>query len=244
MSMKVQSALVLSTALVLVLACGGGGSEVEPEAAPEPEEEPEDAPDAEPEEATDAEPEEGGDEAWIDAAIDRALEMETMPGTSGEASEERRDELRAFFQKHPEYEDEAELDKLADLACAFGIESAHERLHHPEPLTPYVVEVDKPGWKLVVAHASYHCTSDDWSWFTNDVQTAVTAKGILWDYANADHDVLVVKLGGEEVARVPLQEQGYLMLQEGQLPLDVGHDMPEGVIAEASKVFGVELKGG
>ena len=225
-----QSTALLPLLLATALACSGIGTE-DPLPAEVSPPDPTPAPVPEP----DAPDEDEGPTGWIDEAI----EMETMPGTSGDESEERMKELRAFFLAHPEYEDPAELEKLADLACGYGLEEAHVKLHDPEPRTPRTVTVEKPGWKLMVAYSEYHCTSDDWSWFTNEVREAVSPKGVGWDYAGATHDVLVVKLGDEEVQRVPLEGQGYLMLHDGKDPQHAGHDMPEGVIEAAQDAFGL-----
>lgn len=224
------STATLAVLLATALACGGTPSEA-PEPPPEPSEEPQPQPQPEPEE-----PE--APDAWIDDAIADAVELETMPGTSGDPGEEHLEELRAFFVAHPEYEDPDERRKLADLACAFGFIDAHERFHDPKARSPYEVTVDGPGWKLMVAHASDHCTSDDWSWFTNEVQTAMTPLGVQWAYAGANHDVLVVKRGEDDVKRIPLENQGYLMLKDGGEPEDLGHDMPEGIIERAKEYFG------
>ncbi|MCA9569208.1 MAG: hypothetical protein KC656_15270, partial [Myxococcales bacterium] len=178
---------------------------------------------------------------WIEAVIDEAIDMETQPGTSPDGSDEQRARLRAFFEAHPEYREASERQKLADLACAFGIEDAHAKLTSPEPRTPLTVTVTADGWKLVVAHASDWCTSDDWAWFTNDVQTAVTAKGVLWDYAGARNDAVVVMRDGAELVRVPLEGQGYLVLGDGVEKAEIGHDMADGVITSIGEHFGMEL---
>lgn len=47
-----------------------------------------------------------------------------------------------------------------------------------------------------------------------------------------------MKLGEAEVKRIPLENQGYLLLKDGGEPEDLGHDMPEGIIERAREYFG------
>lgn len=199
--------------------------EVPPEPVPEIEEPPEAAPD------------------WIDALIPKAIEWEIMPGTTADENPERPAQLRAFFEAHPEYRDDEALQaELADLACAFGVEDGHERRVNPPPATPLVVEVSTDDWRVMVAHAGGWCTSDDWSWFTNEVQEAVTAKGITWGYGDATNDVLIVKRGETELARQPLAGSGYTMLAAGKSAGETGHDMVDGVLGAAGGYFGVAFR--
>lgn len=176
---------------------------------------------------------------WIDEAVALALEWEVQPGTSPEEDPERPGQLRTFFEAHPEYSDSEKLYQLQDPACAFGIEGAHERLGAKKE--PLVVEVSSDDWRVMVAVAGGFCTSDDWAWFTNEVQETVKQKKITYEYATADNDVLVIRRAGKELLRRPLDGQGYVMLAAGKEPGETGHDMVPGVLAAASDYFGVAL---
>lgn len=191
------------------------------------------------------EPEEPPEQVdWIDAAVQEAIGWEEQPGTMlDEAYVQRRlPELRTFFQAHPEYEDPERRETLADLACAFQLEGAHERLANPEPTAPLEVEVTGEDWRVLVSHASGWCTSDDWAWFSNSVHEAAEAEGITTGSAGAQNPELVVVRDGTVLVRHPLEDQGYALLQAGKAPEEVEHDMVDGVLAAASAYFGVELE--
>lgn len=231
--------------VLLGLGCGGVEALLNPALEPlEPgvEEPGAEAPGVE--EPKQPEPKQPEPEDWIEIAVEEALGWEEMPGTTMDEdyAEQRRGELRTFFEAHEVYADPQEREKLADLACAFQIEGAHERLRSPKPREAAEVEVDGDGWRLVVAHASGWCTSDDWSWFTAEVGEALEGTGIVYAYAGAENDVLVVRRGGAEVARHPLEGQGYLLLAEGRPPGEAPHDMVDGVLEAASGYFGIELE--
>jgi len=175
---------------------------------------------------------------WVDAAVQEAVDWEEMPGTTSEDDPARRDALRAFFLAHPVYEDPARRQALADMACAMGTEAAHERLAKQPPAKPMVVEVKGPAWRLVVAHASDWCTSDDWAYFTHTVDEGVTARGIDYAYAGAEVSEVVVTSGGAEQARLTLDGQGYLLAKANARSQDAAHDMPDGVLEQAWDYFG------
>lgn len=179
--------------------------------------------------------------AWVDQAVAEALEWEVMPGTTGDPDDgTRAAALRTFFLAHPEYADAARRTPLADHACAIGTEASHERITKPPARVPLEVTVDKDSWQLVVAHSSVLCTSDDWSWYTHEVSEAMGAMGIQYGYAPAGNDVVIVRRGGAEVARLPLEGQGYVVAGAGRSPLELGHDVSAGVIEAVSKYFGTE----
>lgn len=167
---------------------------------------------------------------WIEAAVQDALAAEQMPGTTGEEDPARPGQLRSFFAAHPEYADQTRLDALLADACADGIEGTHARLLDPPPRAPLVVEVGADPWRLVVIHAASRCTSDDWSWFTHEVEEAMGARGVPTAYADADHDAVVVQRAGQELGRYPLSGQGYLALEAGRAPVEAAHAPPEEVI--------------
>ena len=176
---------------------------------------------------------------WIAEAIEEAVQWEVMPGTSGEEEPGRRDELRGFFEAHPEYEDPQKREGLADLACGMGTEGGHAWLMKPEPKTPAVVQVSSDEWRVVLAHASHWCTSDDWAWFTNEVAEEARKHGIQYAYAGATNDVMVVMHGEEQVARYPLSEEGYLFAAPGRESENTDHDLPEFVISAMDTYFGL-----
>jgi hypothetical protein len=229
---------------VFVLGCGGAlPMPIEPPSVvPEPaqHEEADDGTPSADEVVADAEPVEEGDPTpeWVTEAVAQATDWEVMPGTTSEENPERTLELRAFFLAHPEYEDPDERQKLADMACSLGTEEAHKRLNNPKAAQPMVVHVDSASWSLVISHSSYWCTSDDWSYFTNEVDEAVAAKGIQTAYANAEVSQVVVKSGETELARIPMDGQGYVFARAGQPTSEMEHDMPEGVIQGAMEYFG------
>ncbi len=163
--------------------------------------------------------------AWVEEAVEAALEWEIMPGTSGEPAPVRAGELRAFFTSHPEYADPERRGQLADPACGLGsTEAAHERLQSPPEATPLVVEVTRKDWAVVVAYADVMCTSDDWTYYSHDALEAGEQAGALTAYANADEPVVIVRSGEEELARVPLEGQGFKVLRAGEDPREIGYD--------------------
>lgn len=179
--------------------------------------------------------------AWVDQAVGEALAWEVMPGTTDDPDDgTRAAALRTFFLAHPEYADAARRAPLADHACAIGTEASHERITKPPARVPLEVAVDKESWRLVVAHSAVLCTSDDWSWYTHEVGEAVGAMGIQYEHAEAENDVVIVRRGGAEVARLPLEGQGYVVAGAGRSPLALGHDMSAGVIEAVSTYFGTE----
>lgn len=175
---------------------------------------------------------------WVEAAVREALEWEVMPGTTAVEDPTRPPALRAFFLGHPEYEAADRRAALADLACAFGTEEAHKRLSAPAAPAPYVVELTDPSGRVVLAHASSWCTSDDWSWFTNEVGEALKGRGIPYAYAGAEYNELVLRRGEAEVARFPLSGQGYLATELGRAPTEIGHSMVEDVLPALWAYYG------
>lgn len=163
--------------------------------------------------------------AWLDEAVEAALEWEIMPGTTGEPTPERAEELRAFFASHPEYEDPQRRALLADPACGLAsTEAAHELLQAPAETEPLVVEVSGEGWAVVVAHVDVLCTSDDWTTYSHDALQAGADAGATTAYASADNPVVLVRAGEQELARVALEGQGFLVVRAGQEPAEIGYD--------------------
>jgi hypothetical protein len=176
---------------------------------------------------------------WIEAAVDRALEGEVMPGTTEEPDPAREPLVRAFFEAHGEYSDPKRLEELLSLGC-LGVEDAHERLRAPPPKDPLVVEVTAEDWKVVVGHAETPCTSDDWSWFNNDIREAVEARQIVYAYGGASNGEVVVRnAAAEKLKSHPLEGQGYLLLSSAHPPREFGHDLPTAVIEGAFAHFGM-----
>lgn len=163
--------------------------------------------------------------AWIDDAVTDALEWEVMPGTDGEPEPGRAEELRAFFTTHPQYADAETREGLADGACGLGgVEAAHERLQAPPTPEPLVVEVEGDDWAVVIGHVDVLCTSDDWAYYSHEAMTAAEELGATVGYANADVSALVVRSSDRELARVPLEGQGFLGLKAGGEPTAIGYD--------------------
>lgn len=155
-------------------------------------------------------------DGWIDGAVEEALAWEVQPGTTAEPDDgTRAAALRAFFAAHPEYADPARRQALAAHACGLGTEAAHAWLAAPPPRAPLVVEVAADAWEVFVAHADVHCTSDDWGWYAAEAAEAAGARGAVTGYGSPEHDVVVVRRAGVEVARAPLTGQGYLLLAAG-----------------------------
>lgn len=225
----------LLVALLLALGCAGIGDGT-PSPVPPPT--PAVAPPAT-EPAPEAAAVDSTDPAWVDAAVQEALDWEIMPGTSGgDEDPARAGALRTFFLAHPEYEDSARRELLAAQACGLdGTEGAHEYLIHPPPKTPVVVEVDGADWRILVPHANAHCTSDDWSWYSNEASEGAIARGAVTSYGGADNDVVLVKSGGAEVARIPLSGQGFLAARAGAEPRDLDYD-PSSIEAAMDEYFG------
>lgn len=222
--------LLLTT--ILALGCAGLGTEPAPPPAEPP------VPDAAP---APPEPEVAAPTAddWVTEAVEQALAWEIMPGTSGgEVDPERAATLRAFFLAHPEYRDPDKRALLARQACGLdGTEAAHAYLANPPPKTPVTVEVTGTDWKVMVAHADDHCTSDDWSWYTNEASQAASARGAVTAYGGPENDVVVVVSGGTEVARFPLSGQGWLMARAGQEPTEAAYD-PSSYVGSFDAYFG------
>lgn len=225
--------------LGLLLACAGAGSNAPP------------APDAL---AADAAPVVGGapggpaapaapiapaDLAWLEPAVAEALAWEVMPGTTDEPDPARADALRAFFLAHPEYGDPARREALAAEACGLGgTEAAHAWLRAPPPREPLVVDVTDEDWKVFVAHAAHHCTSDDWTWYTAEASQEATARGAATAYGTPTHDALVVRRGDVEVARVPLAGQGFLAARAGRDPKPIAYAPTPEVLPELDAYLG------
>ncbi|MSQ04261.1 MAG: hypothetical protein EXR71_20640 [Myxococcales bacterium] len=133
-----------------------------------------------------------------------ALSWEQMPGTSGgEEDPKRPPALHAFFLGHPEYADPAHREALAGEACGMdNTEAAHAWLKNPPPRTPLILEVTSESWKVFVAHSSHHCTSDDWAYYTSEANTAASQRGADVGYADPTNDAVVVRLHGQELARI------------------------------------------
>lgn len=179
-----------------------------------------------------------GDPAWVAAAVEEALAWEIMPGTTGEPEPGRAGELRAFFLGHPEYADATRRAALAEHACGIGTEGAHTQLTAPPAKVALELTVDAADWRVVVAHASTHCTSDDWSWYTSEVGEALQARGVAYGYGGPDHDVAVVRREGVEVARLPLAGQGFAAVRAGAAPIEVEYGPTEGVLAALDPYLG------
>lgn len=223
--------------LLLALACSGlPGGETPVAEAPPVETPPAEAPPTEP---TPAEtPANGGDPAWVADAVKQALEWEIMPGTTGEPEPGRADQLRTFFLAHPEYADPARREPLALHACGLGTEAAHTYLTSPPPKTPVEISVTTDDWRVVVAHASKHCTSDDWSYYTSEVGQALDARGVKYEYGGPDNDVAVVKRDGAEVGRIPLTGQGFAAARAGKAPIEVEYATTDTVLAGLDPYLG------
>lgn len=201
----------LAVSVLLALACG---ATPEPLPTPSPEEE------------------------WIDQAVDEALEWEIMPGTTGEPDPARRPALAAFFRAHPEYRDPETRARLGLHACGLGgTEAAHAWLTAPPPKTAVRVEVTGDDWRVLVAHTDVYCTSDDWTWYTNEADEGARARGASTAYAAPDQGEVLVLVEGKERARVPLQGQGFLALRAGQAPVDIAYD-PSAITPGLDAAFG------
>ena len=84
---------------------------------------------------------------------------------------------------------------------------------------------------MVVAYADVMCTSDDWTAYSHAALEAGAQAGAVTGYADARRTVLLVRAGEEELARVPLEGQGFLVVRAGQEPVPIGYDpsAPEAV---------------
>ena len=167
----------------------------------------------------------GVSDAWVEEAVEDALDNEIMPGTTGEPEPGREDALRAFFQAHPEYRDAERRAPLWEHACGLGgTEEAHEYITNPPPKAPVEVEVEGDDWRVFVAHAAGHCTSDDWGWYTAEATESAQAFGAVTAYGNADTDALVIRSKGKELLRMPLSGKGYIVARASQAPKQLGYD--------------------
>ncbi len=174
-----------------------------------------------------------GDPAWVAEAVADALQFELFPGITDETQNDiRASELRAFFHAHPEYSNPDLRMELAKDACNGGTEAAHERRVSPPPKQTLKVELSRPEEVVVVIHADRLCTSDDWAYYTNEVQEALDSQGIHHASAGADHDTVVLVHEGVEVRKEPLKDQGYLVLQHGKSAKNVEHNLGEVVLTE------------
>ncbi len=187
------------------------------------------------------------DSEWVDGAVGEALVWEIMPGTTGDEDDgHRAAELRSFFLAHPEYRDPARRVILSRHACGLGgTEAAHRYLSGPPPRETLVIDVTVDDWRLLVVHADDYCTSDDWTYYSNDAQQAGIALGAATEYAGPDVVDVAVRRGGVEQSRLPVTGQGYLMVRAGQDPLDLEYsptfkddmeqyferDLPDGWVA-------------
>lgn len=221
-------------AMVLALGCGGAGrpeqeAPVPAVRTPVPPPEPPASP---------AEPE--PPHSWVDDAVRAALDWEVMPGTNEEPEPGREAELRVFFEGHPEYQDPASREVLADIACALGTEQGHARLAAGITYEPVVVDVAADDWKVLLVHQTPWCTSDDWSYYSAEVGDGTESRGLKLAQAGPQNDVVVVKRGEAELLRLPLSGQGYLLLRPDHEPVDIGHGMSDGVLAELDRALADE----
>jgi hypothetical protein len=178
-------------------------------------------------------------EPWIDEAVAEALSWEIMPGTEAEEDDgTRAAALRAFFAAHPEYADPAKREALGRHGCGPDLtEGAHAFLNSRTPKETVYVDAPGTGWGLVAAYADVLCTSDDWTWFTAEVNQAASERGFLTTYADAKAGTIVVREGGKEVGRAVLEGQGYVLMKAGARPVLVGHDTPDTVIEAMDGYF-------
>lgn len=180
-----------------------------------------------------------GDPEWVAKAVAEALEWEVMPGTEGEPDDgTRAAALRTFFLAHPEYADTARRERISFEACGLGTEAAHEWLTNPPPKTPAIVEVTTDAWEVFVAHSPNNCTSDDWSWYSNEASEASIARGAVSGYAGPNNDVVVVQRDGRELARIPVKEQGFLVARAGAEPKEIGYAPTSELMPELDAYFG------
>lgn len=136
----------------------------------------------------------------------------------------------------------ARLEALLRDVCADGVEANHERLANPKPKEPVTVEVDTDQWRLVVIHADSRCTSDDWSWYTHEVREWLTAQNVPAVYAGAEHGSVVIQRAGAELARFPLEGQGYALFAAGRPPEEVEHNVGSEVRAQIARSFGLPVE--
>ena len=146
--------------------------------------------------------------------------------------------LRMFFLAHPEYADAARRERISFEACGLGTEAAHEWLTNPPPKTPAIVEVTTDAWEVFVAHSPNNCTSDDWSWYSNEASEASIARGAVSGYAGPNNDVVVVQRDGRELARIPVKEQGFLVARAGAEPKEIGYAPTSELMPELDAYFG------
>lgn len=226
---------------LVALACAGipaPAANPDPVLTPPVEATPAEAPPA-PAEATPAPAAPNGDPAWVAQAVAEALVWEVMPGTTDEPDDgTRATALRTFFLAHPEYADAARRERLSNEACGLGTEGAHEWLTKPPPKTPAIVEVSTDAWEVFVVHSQYNCTSDDWSWYSNEASEASVARGAVRGYAGPDNDVVVVQRGRRELARIPVKEQGFLVARAGAEPKEIGYGPTPDLLPELDAYFG------
>lgn len=215
--------------LALLLACACARAPSAPEAAaPDPAVEGSIPPAAAP------------DPAWVAGAVQEALEWEIMPGTTAEEDDgTRAAALRTFFLAHPEYADPARREALAAHACGLGgTEAAHQHLASPPAPEPLIVQVSGADWRVFVAHADRWCTSDDWSWYSNEASEAAAAHGAVVAYGDPKARELVIRQGEEELARVPLAGQGFLIARAGAAPEELGYGPTESLSPRMAAYFG------
>ena len=176
------------------------------------------------------------DAAWIDTAIEEALDAELMPGTSGGPDPSRKDALRAFFKAHPEYKQPDRRALLWEHACGLdGTEAAHAFITEPPPKTPVQIEVKTDDWGVLVAHASGHCTSDDWSHYSYEASEAARALGVTTAYGNPKNDALIIRRDGKELHRIKLEGQGFIAVRAGKAPMPMMYD--PGISGEVKRFF-------
>jgi len=176
------------------------------------------------------------DEGWIDAAVEEALDSEIMPGTSGEPDLSRKGALKIFFKAHPEYRDADQRAQLWEHACGLdGTEAAHAFITNPPPKKPVEVEVKGDDWRVFVAHASGHCTSDDWGYYSSEANQAATEHGATTAYGNANSDQLIIRKDGKELHRIQLSGQGFIAVRAGQKPSPMVYD--PGISGSVARYF-------
>ncbi len=104
------------------------------------------------------------------------------------------------------------------------------------------------AWRALVIWQTTTETSEDWGWFTSDVQAAAQAAGILV-LAGGDAVKLPVVVDGRTMTTLDLGDYrteplGYIFVMEGQEPAWQAHAMTGEVLSAASGYFGVQLNGG
>ncbi|MDP2304693.1 MAG: hypothetical protein Q8P18_01530 [Pseudomonadota bacterium] len=187
----------------------------------------------------------------VDRAVAEWIEREVAAAEAfGEAVEidagARAIAIRAFLAAHPDVAAwETPVQSVLESGSALTLEEAW-KVHQEDkkPLPPVTIEVSGAPYRALIIVGSHYVRSEDWGFFVNDVDVALTAQGVVTGSVHEGHYAVHLVRDGATVGTVDTTPYlfgvvGYLFVMEGKEPLFHPHDMPDAVLSDASAYFGV-----